>query len=412
MTRWRLLLVLLILATACRPAPGRAAAPPGGKRVVGYFTEWSVYQRGYHVSNIPADKLTHLIYAFARIVDGECALFDSYAATDKAYPGDRWDAGALRGSFRRLELLKKKHPHLKTLIAVGGWTQSGPFSDVALTRESREKFAKSCARFVTKYGFDGVDIDWEYPVGGGLDTNKYRKEDRRNYTLLLAELRKQLDAQGKTDRKPYLLTIAAPAAPATYANLELDRIHAQLDWLNLMTYDFHGGWSPLTHFNAPLYPAKDDPGKDETVRDRFNADSAVKGYLKAGVPADKVVLGVPFYGRGWAGVPDANRGLYQKPGRGLPKGTWEAGVFDYKDLVKNYVGKYQRHRHADAKVPWLFDPRAGVMISYDDPESLRAKAAYAAAKNLGGVMVWELSADDAEASLLTAVAEGLRAKPK
>jgi chitinase len=405
-TKWLLPLPLILLAAG--PALLGQEPAPAPKRLVGYFAEWGIYQRNYHVANIPAGKLTHVNYAFARIVNGECALVDSYAAIDKAYPGDKWDTGTLRGSLHQLQLLKKKHPHLKTLIAVGGWTLSGGFSDVALTEASRGKFARSCVRFMKKYGFHGVDIDWEYPCGGGLETNKTRKEDKQNYTLLLAALRHELDAQGKADKCHYLLTIAAPAGPATYANLELDRIHAHLDWLNLMAYDFHGGWSPLTNFNAPLFAAQDDPSKDETVRKHFNVHSAVQAYLKARVPPDKLVVGVPFYGRGWAGVPNVNNGLYQKPAKNLPRGTWEPGVFDYKDLAKNYVSKYGRHWHDEAKVPWLFDAKSGVMISYDDPESLRAKAAYVVSQKLGGIMFWELSGDDAQGSLVSALYDALK----
>src|SRR4051812_34210001 len=196
------------------PAPTAfAQQEKSDKRIVAYYIEWSIYQRKFNVADIPAEKITHINYAFAKIVNGECALFDSYAAIDKAYPGDTWDAGVLRGNFKQLQLLKKKHPHLKTLISLGGWTLSSPFSDAALTDVSRQKLAKSCAAFMKKYGFDGVDVDWEYPVTGGEATNKTRPEDRRNYTLLLAELRKELDTQGKLDKANYLLTIAAPAGP-------------------------------------------------------------------------------------------------------------------------------------------------------------------------------------------------------
>jgi chitinase len=324
-----------------------------------------------------------------------------------------WDAGRApegsRGNFRQLQKLRAKHPHLKTLIAVGGWTLSGPFSDAALTAGSRQRFAKSAVAFVTKYGFDGIDIDWEYPVSGGLEGNRTRRADRQNYTLLLAELRKQLDVRGKADRKRYLLTIAAPAGPKTFANIELGKVAKLIDWFNLMCYDFHGGRSGLTNFNAPLYPVKDDPTSDETVRKHFNADSAVRAYRAAGVPAGQIVLGVPFYGRGWQGVKTGN-GLFQKPGPGLPKGTWEAGVLDYKDLAGNYVGKYRRFWHKEAKVPWLYDDRAGVMISYDDAESLKLKAEYVLKNDLGGVMAWEVSADDAKATLLTTLHGVLKRK--
>jgi len=124
------------------------------------------------------------------------------------------------------------------------------------------------------------------------------------------------------------------APPIIMAHFELAKIHAHLDWINQMAYDFHGGWSPLTNFNAPLYPAQADPSADESIRKHFNVDAAVKGYLAAGVP-EKLVLGVPFYGRGWSGVKKDTQALYQPHGPNLPKGTWEAGVFDYKDLAAN-----------------------------------------------------------------------------
>lgn len=370
-------------------------------KLVGYFVEWGVYDRNHHVKDIPADKLTHINYAFAKIVNGECAVFDSFAATEKAYEGDRKGDGVLRGNFNQLIQLKKKHPHLKSLISVGGWTLSSPFSDVALTDESRSKFAKSCVAYIKKYGFDGVDIDWEYPVSGGKQGNTNRKEDKANYTLLLAELRKQLDAAGQVDKKQYLLTIAASAGPRHIANLELDKIHRHLDWINLMAYDFHGSWDATTHFNAPLFSIKDDPAKDEASK-RLNVDAAVQTYLAAGAPPEKLVLGVPFYGVGWSGVPKTNNGLFQAK-TGVPKGTFEEGKFDYKDLAKNYIGKLPRHWHEEAKVPWLYDPKSGLMISYDDPESLKFKAQYARDKKLGGLMFWELSADDAKSSLLNAL---------
>lgn len=391
--------------------PSEADARPGDRpddlgttgRIIGYFVAWGVYGRDYHVADIPAEKLTHINYAFANIsADGRCELGDPYADIDKFYEGDSWDAGALRGSFHQLQLLKQRHPHLRTLISVGGWSWSGRFSDVALTDASRRAFADSCVEFMMQYGFDGIDIDWEYPVGGGLPTNTTRPEDRANYTLLLAALRERLDEQAPGS----LLTIAAPAGPGIYANLELDRIDDYLDWINVMTYDFHGGWDPVTNFNAPMYPSVADPTSDPVARAGFNVDAAVTGYLGAGVPASKIVVGVPFYGRGWAGVSPTNDGLFQ-PHTGLPAGTWEPGVFDYHDLAANYVGQCARHVSPEAKVPWLFCAApardTGVMISYDDPESLAIKRDYMTTAGLGGLMFWELSGDDAASSLLSAL---------
>ncbi len=405
------LLTGLALATLAH-SEGKPTPAAEGNRLVGYFVEWGIYQRNFHVANIPADRLTHVNYAFARVTPlGEVTLFDTYAAVEKAYPGDRWDPPTTpRGNFNQLAALKKKHPHLKTLISIGGWTLSGPFSDVAATAELRGKFARSCAAFVVRHGFDGVDIDWEYPVGGGLGSNKVRPEDRANYPLLLAAVRQELDAQGKKDGKRYLLTIAAPAGPQTIAHFDLKAITPHLDWYNLMAYDFHGSWDKQTGQNAPLFADPNDP-RDPALK-TFNVDAAVRTYLAAGVPPAKVVLGVPFYGRGWSGVKDVQHGLYQPAAGPAPKGTWEAGLFDWKDLAANHLGKKPRHWNAATKTPWLFDPKTGVFITYDDPESMKARADYILEKKLGGAMFWELSADDSKQSLLDVLHRTLRPAKK
>ncbi|MFN2225696.1 MAG: glycoside hydrolase family 18 protein, partial [Anaerolineae bacterium] len=203
----------------------------------------------------------------------------------------------------------------------------------------------------------------------------------------------------------YLLTIAAPAGAETYGNIELAAISRHLDWLNLMAYDFHGSWDKVTGSLAPLHASTADPAGDDPDPG-LNVHAAVRAYLAAGVPADKLVLGVPFYGRGWAGVPDVDQGLYQ-PVTHLPRGTWEQGAFDYKDLARNYVdvNGYTRYWHDEAKTPWLYNPETQVFITYDDPESLALKAAYVDEWNLGGVVFWELSADDG--SLLDTLYAGL-----
>jgi chitinase len=405
MTPWTKRFLLLACGLVAAEATGRADDPP---RVVGYFAEWAVYQRKYNVADIPAGKLTHVNYAFAKVQNGECTLYDAYAAIDKFHPGDDWNPGTLRGNFRELQRLKAKHKHLKTLISVGGWTLSGPFSDVALTEESRAKFAKSCVGFIRRYGFDGVDIDWEYPVGGGLESNKTRPEDKGNYTKLLAELRRQLDAE----KAGYLLTIAAPAGPKTSANIELAEVAKLCDWLNLMAYDFHGSWSKTTNHHAALHANPNDPTADETVRTQWNVSAAVKNTLAAGVPAGKIVLGVPFYGRGWIGANDAGHGLFQPHSGRQPPGTWEAANWDYKDIAANYVGKKAaRHWDAAAKAPWLYDPKSGLFITYDDEESIGSKAAFAAGRKLGGMMAWELSGDTKEHSLLDAIRKGWKGGP-
>jgi chitinase len=392
------LVVLLVFIGVLTMPPASAQEPT--YRIIGYYTSWSIYARSYFVTDIPADKLTHINYAFANVSEaGECIVGDEWADTQYRYPGDPTDAPFL-GNFRQLNVLKEQYPHLKTLISVGGWTWSEHFSDAALTAESRAKFARSCVALMKQYGFDGLDIDWEYPVTVGINPALGRPEDKENFTLLLAELRAQLDAQGEQDGGlHYLLTIAAPAGPGQYRHLQLDQIHPYLDWINVMAYDFHGGWDTTTNFNAPLYAAADDPNPDDAS---LNADAAMQAYLAAGIPADKLVMGVPFYGRGWSGVPDIQDGLFQ-PAAGVPDGTWEPGAFDYHDLEANYLPTFTRYWHAEAKVPWLYNADQQIMISYDDPESLGIKAAYVKSEGLGGIMFWELSSDTGAHALVNAL---------
>ncbi len=289
-------------------------------RLIGYFTSWGIAGRGYRVTYIPGEMLTHINYAFGVISPQEdkCVLGDPVADVQKFYgANESFDhkpdlKDALHGAFGQFLKLKVQYPHLKVLISIGGWNGSARFSDVALTAETRAKFVDSCiSLYFRKYPgvFDGMDIDWEYPVSGGLQVG--RPEDKRNFTLLLQEFRRQLDLQGLADGKNYLLTIAAPAGPANYANLELEQIHKYLNWINLMTYDFHGAWDSTTNFNSPLYKSSSDPSPDPVVREQFNVDAAVQAYLAAGVPPKKLTVGVPFYGRGWQGVPDVNHGLFQ-----------------------------------------------------------------------------------------------------
>jgi chitinase len=253
---------------------------------------------------------------------------------------------------------------------------------------------------VDTYGFDGLDIDWEYPVGGGLGSNINRPEDKTNYTLLLQELRSQLDASNPN----YRLTIAAPAGPTTIQNMDLPDLAVPLDWINLMTYDFEGSWSPATGFNAPMSAPAGATGNAALA----NTEGAIQTYLAAGVPPQKIVMGLPFYGRGFAGVGDTNSGLGQ-PFSGVPSGTWEAGMFDYHDLVTNYISNaaYTRYFDNDTLVPWLHSSSLQVMISYDDAESFGHKLDYIIDNSLGGAMFWELSGDTATRTMNQQLADRL-----
>ena len=380
-------LALTMLVVALSSSDAAATTP--GQRVVGYYAGWSVER--FPATKIRGELLTHVNYAFAVIdTDNQCVARNPKLA----------EAG-----FAQLRELKQKYPHLKTLISVGGWTDSTGFYDTAKTPKTRETFAKSAAAFAKKNGFDGVDIDWEYPGGGGNDKGKGGPEDTKNFTALLTELRKQLDAQAKADGGPkrYILTIAAPAGGA-HKRLELDQIAPLLDFINLMTYDFAGSWNERTAFNAPLHPW------GEHEQGKFAGDVSVQAYLKAGVPPDKLCLGVPFYGRAFGGVKAGDAHGLNQPFDKKAKLTSEDG-WGWRSISAKYVDKKDRLFWSDkAKVPWVFDESAGLFVSYDDPRSLRGKAQYVRDNKLGGVMIWELSDDDERASLLNAVNEGLRSR--
>lgn len=388
---------------------------PEERRIVAYFIEWGIYGRNYQPADMDLSKITHINYAFANIgADLRIAMGDPYAAIDKSYPGDTWDQ-PYRGCYNQINnVLRAEYPHIKTLISVGGWTWSGLFSDAALTSASRATFAESCVDFIRDYNFDGVDIDWEYPVCCGLGGNVYRPEDKANYTLLLQELRSQLDAAAAVDGRTYLLTIAAPAGYDKIENLEPAGIADACDWINVMTYDFHGAWDlSTTGHHSALYSNPDDPS-DPDIAQNYNADAAIQNFLAAGVPADELVLGVPFYGRGWGGVGSTDNGLFQSA-TSVPPGTWDdgtsgaTGVNDFTEIQAFLnSGAYTLHRDSASQVPWLYSPtqHGGHFISFDDAISMQAKTQYAMDQGLGGMMFWEVTGDRNE-TLLDVIVEGL-----
>jgi chitinase len=362
----------------------------GNYKIVAYYPGWATYGRNYQVTDIDATKITHINYAFANVsTAGEVVVGDPYADTAKFFPGDCWDVDCKRGNFNQLNKLKASNPHLKTLISVGGWTWSANFSNAASTDALRTVFADSAVKFIRDWGFDGVDIDWEYPVSGGAQAG--RPEDKHNFTLLLQKLHEKLKAAGKADGETYLLTIASGASPTYVQNTELGKLQKYLNWINIMTYDFHGGWDTTSGNNAPLYFDAAEPSPSATV---FNVEAAVNGHLNAGVPASKLVLGLPFYGRGWGGCTPAG-GNYKACTSASSQGTWEAGVFDFSDLQANYINLngYTRKWNNTAKVPYLYNPTSQVIISYDDVESIGYKTRFLKEKGLAGAMFWEISAD-------------------
>lgn len=360
-----------------------------GPRSLAYFTSWSSLDRALAVKDIDPNLLTHINFAFANLTEeGEVVIGDEEQDLNKDFGtelgGSEDDRYGHMGQFKQL---KEKYPHIKILISIGGWSWSDNFSDVAADPVKRDRFAASAAEFVSEYGLDGVDIDWEYPVEGG-DNIMHRANDNENYELLLKATRKALNEQGEKDGKTYLLTICARAVGRFIIDAKLIDSMQYLDFINLMTYDLHGPWERMTGFHTALY---------DTNKGALTVDSSVTTYSKYINPAD-INLGLAFYGRGWTNVADTkDNGVKQMAekisGIGYGLGTWEAGVFDAWDIEENYVGKngYVKYYDEVAQSPYVFD--GTTWIGYDDEQSIRVKTEYAMEKGLGGVFFWEFGGD-------------------
>jgi chitinase len=251
--------------------------------------------------------------------------------------------------------------------------------------------------------FDGIDIDWEWPGSEGNTGNVIRAEDRENLTMLLAEFRKQLDQAGRESRRDYLLSAFLPAASTKIdAGFEVDKIFKSLDFGTVQGYDLHGAWETSTNHQSNLFTAPADPSSP-----RFSVDDTVRSYVKRGAPREELVIGAPFYSRGWTGVDPANHGLYQ-PASGPAPGTWEAGVEDYKVVAGLTASGFTRYEDPAAGAAWLFN--GSTFWTLDDPPVMTQKAEYVNDNHLGGIMFWELSGDTPDGALVRAIASGLSEK--
>jgi chitinase len=350
------------------------------------------YDGGMPVSQIPAAHINDLIYAFGEPNDaGVCTP----------------PTAAQSGTFAALRELRREHPGLRLIVSIGGWDAAPQYSDIALTDRSRGRFVASCVRaFLIGEGFDGVDLDWEFPVHGGM--NRSRPQDRADATALVREFRRQLDALGRKNHRHYLLTVATPAgtwqqggAYSVSDSYDLAALARSVDWLNVMTYDMNTIFSPLSAFNAPL-DADPRDRTPEPQRSRDNLTSAVRYYESQNVPAAKIMLGVAFYGRGFTGVSPQDAGLYSKYAAVYAETPWKtvrAQFLTDPDWV--------RHWSATAQAPWLYNARQRIFFSYDDPISLGIKADFARREQLRGVMIWVLGEDDAGNGLLNALTSRL-----
>ncbi|GHC85650.1 chitinase C-terminal domain-containing protein [Streptomyces flavofungini] len=454
------------------------------RRVIGYFTGWRTGKNGepaYLASDIPWDKVTHLNYAFAHIgSDNKISVGgdgEKNAATGMTWPGvagaEMDPAYSYKGHFNLLNKFKKKHPNVKTMVSVGGWAETGGYfgddgkrvnsggfysmatnADGSVNQAGIETFADSTVAFIKKYGFNGVDIDYEYPTtmkdaGNPLDwqlANGRRAGLVKGYAVLMKTLREKLDRAGAADGKHYLLTVAAPSSGYLLRGMETFQVQKYLDYVNIMSYDLHGAWNEYVGPNASLY----DDGKDAELAAAgvygsqqyggvgyLNTDWAYH-YFRGSMPAGRINIGLPYYTRGFKNVQGGTDGLWGKAastdcpaGSGLtkcgdgavgidnlwhdkddkgkesPAGSnpmWHAKNLE-KGVVGDYVtkygfpadtklsGTYARKYDSTLVAPWLWNAEKKVFLSTEDEQSVRAKADYVVDKGIGGTMVWELAGD-------------------
>ncbi|WP_328750531.1 glycoside hydrolase family 18 chitinase [Streptomyces sp. NBC_00285] len=386
-------------AVAVHTTGGTTDPPPTGSKVkLGYFTEWGVYGRNYHVKNLvtsgSASKITHINYAFGNVKDGKCVVDDTYAAYDKAYTADQsvsgtadtWDQ-PLRGNFNQLRELKAKYPNIKVLYSFGGWTYSGGFAQAAANPAA---FAASCKSVIEDPRwadvFDGIDIDWEYPNACGLTCDTSGAAAFKN---LMGALRSEFGSN-------YLVTAAITADGTSGGKIDAadyGGASQYVDWYNVMTYDYFGAFDA----DGPTAPHSPLTSYAGIPIAGFDSADAIAKLKSKGVASKKLLLGIGFYGRGWTGVTQAAPG---GSATGPAPGTYEQGIEDYKILKTSCptTGTIAGTAYAYCGTNWW---------SYDTPATIAGKMTWAKNQGLGGAFFWEFSGDTAGGELVSAINSGL-----
>lgn len=438
-----------------------------------YFDQWGVYGNSYYPSNLAdsgaAGELTDIDYAFENISDAapyQCfetikaadtndsdtsagdGAGDAFADYQKEYSSSNSVDGSsdvysqpIKGNFNQLRELKAKYPNIKILVSIGGWTFSKYFSDAAATPALRQAFVSSCINMFIKGNlptgisgdpsggtaagaglFDGIDIDWEYPASAdGHAGNHYSAADTANFTALLAEFRSELDSYGATVGKHYELTATLPAGQDKINLIQTNQIGQYLDYASLMAYDMHGSWDSTgpTNFQDPMTQATNDPSTPVAPGNLdYSVQTAVTAYttglsaysIPGGFPASKLVLGVPFYWRGWTGVPaGTDYGLYQSATGPSAAYSYSAtaGTAFYKELESAGLTSADEHWDATTDSAWIYDPTSQSFFTGDTPQSISTKASYITANGLGGMFAYSLEGDDASSTLLKALGSDL-----
>ena len=386
-------------SVAVHTTGGGGNPDPGSKVKLGYFTEWGVYDRNFHVKNLEtsgsAAKITHINYSFGNVTGGQCAIGDAYAAYQKTYDAassvdgtaDTWDQ-PVAGNINQLRELKKKHPGLKVIWSFGGWTWSGGFTQAA---QNPTAFANSCYNLVEDPRwadvFDGIDIDWEYPNACGLSCDS---SGASAFKTVVSALRTKFGSSN-------LVTAAITADASSGGKIDAaDYAGAAqyVDWYNVMTYDFFGAFDA----DGPTAPHSPLTSYSGIPLDGYNSDAAITKLKGKGIAGSKLNLGIGFYGRGWTGVTQATPG---GTATGPAPGKYEQGIEDYKVLKTSCpaTGTIAGTAYAKCGSNWW---------SYDTPATIAGKMTYVKNQGLKGAFFWEFSGDTSNGELVSAIDSGLR----
>jgi len=341
-----------------------------------YFTNWSYKRPGmgkFTPEDVDPTLCTHIVFAFATIKDSRLAASDDN------------DIGDSLGTFDRIMKLKDTNPKLKLLVAVGGWAfGSEPFQKLTENIFRMNGFVYDAIEFLRKHKFDGLDIDWEYPRG---------PDDKASFVSLIKELRLAIEGEAKGSKIPkLLLTAAVPASfEAIEAGYDVPELAKYLDFINVMTYDFHGQWEKEVGHNSPLYPLNSATGFQKRLTVEFSA----KEWVRQGAPKEKLIIGMPVYGRTFTlsdpvqfdiGAPASGGG---DPGRY----TGESGFLSYYEIC-DFLHKDNTTLVWDNEQQVPFAYRGLQWVGFDDERSLKTKTKWLKSEGFGGVMVWSVDLDD------------------
>lgn len=380
MTSRNLSAYLLLLVSGFLSLPVNAT--PTDHFIVGHYRNNVLHSPLYEIDDIPAERLTHLIYQNADVTpEGDVVLGHRFLDIQKLYLDLDIEKLPYAGNFAKLAQLKQQYPNLKTLISIGKWGQSQYFLAAAKTAEGRNRLITSAIDFMLMYGFDGMDIYWQPFEDKAVSLEEFQ-QDRKLFVQFIRELRADLNR-----RKSNALLTLSMKMPCLMHPWNMEDLAAQIDFVNLHAAYFHGAWEKTTNHISPIY---DSPWQ-------FSVDTMFDALAKGGIPATKIVLDIGTYGQAWQGIRNINNGL-QQPATSISLGSWDTSS-EYTGLYSRYhtqqiiaMPGYQEFWDDKAKASYAFNPNRyqGHFISYESIRSLDAKIDYMKTHQLLGIGVLDL----------------------